>query len=61
MEPTKVRTLVAFSDNKHENSIPDYVLYINTESKMLIFKKDDDAFIVKTDVDHSNTIDYILF
>lgn len=43
-----VRTVVAFSDNKHRMSIPDLVLYINTDLKVLCFNKDGIVYVVET-------------
>ena len=44
--PTPVRTLVAFTDSKHKNSIPDLVLFINTDTNKLYFNKDGKTYLV---------------
>ena len=44
---TPVRTIVAFTDNKHKDLIPDLVLYINTDLNLLCFNKDGKTFVVE--------------
>lgn len=46
MEETHVRTLVAFTTDKYKLTIPDYVLYINTDTNMLCLNKDGVVYIV---------------
>lgn len=41
-----VRTIVAFSDNAHKWSVPDLVLYINTDTKALCFNKKGVVYII---------------
>jgi len=44
---TPVRTLVAFTDNKHKDSIPDLVLYINTDTNLLCFNKEGTTYVIE--------------
>lgn len=46
MSQKNVRTIVAFSDNAHKHSVPDLVLYINTDTKKLCFNKNGNIYIV---------------
>lgn len=46
MSQKNVRTIVAFADNAHQHSVPDLVLYINTDTKKLCFNKDGSVYIV---------------
>lgn len=46
MDIIPVRTLVAFTTDKYKLTIPDYVLYINTDTNMLCLNKDGVVYIV---------------
>lgn len=46
---TPVRTIVSFSDDKHKWSIPDLVLYINTDFNKLCFNKEGSIYFVETE------------
>ena len=46
MAKKNVRTIVAFSDDAHKHSVPDLVLYINTDTKRLCFNKNGVVYIV---------------
>lgn len=49
MAKKNVRTIVAFSDDAHKHSVPDLVLYINTDTKRLCFNKNGVVYIVDCD------------
>ena len=42
-----VRTIVAFTNNSYRQSIPDLVLYINTDTGKLCYNKDGVVYVVE--------------
>jgi hypothetical protein len=46
MSKKNVRTIVSFSDNAHKHSVPDLVLYINTDTRKLCFNKEGSVYVI---------------
>ena len=49
MEKINTRTIVAFTDSKHAKFLPDLVLYINTDTNLLCYNKNNIVYIIETD------------